>query len=73
MESFTNVDKDYDLENGVGIQMDKLYLIIVQEFAEEVASGESKSVLEEGGKHHNFFCVGCGNIFSGSGHHCSMA
>jgi hypothetical protein len=58
------VDKDYDLENGVGIQMDKLYLIVVQESEEEVTSGESESALE-GGKHHNFFCVGCGNIFSG--------
>jgi hypothetical protein len=58
------VDKDYDLENGVGIQMDKLYLIVVQEFAEEVTSGESESALE-GGEHHKLFSVGCGNIFSG--------
>jgi hypothetical protein len=44
--------------------MDKLYLVIIQESMEEITSGESKSALEGGGKHHNLFGVGCGNIFS---------
>jgi hypothetical protein len=66
-KSFAKVDKDYDLKDRVGIQMDKLYLIIIQDPTEEVASKESTSALEEGEKHHNLFVVGCRNIFSGGG------
>jgi hypothetical protein len=47
-KSFTEVDKDCDLENGVGIQMDKFYLIMVQESTEEITSWKSKPTLEEG-------------------------
>jgi hypothetical protein len=32
------VDKDCDLENGIEVQMDKFYLIIVQDSPEEVTS-----------------------------------
>jgi hypothetical protein len=47
--------------------MNKLYLIMVQESAEEVTSRESKPTLEEGRKHLNFIRVGCGDIFFGIG------
>ncbi len=26
---------------------------------------ESKPMLEEGGKHHNFICIGCGKVIAG--------
>jgi hypothetical protein len=60
------VDKDCNLKDVDGIQMDKLYLVIIQDSVEEIASGESKSVME-GEKHHNLFGVGCENIFSDGG------
>jgi hypothetical protein len=47
--------------------MDKLYLIVVEKFVEEIASRESKPALEERGKHHNFIRIGCGNVFSSGG------
>jgi hypothetical protein len=59
------MDKDDDLENGVRVQMDKLYLIVIEQSTEEIATKESKPVLEERGEHHNFVCIGCGNVFSG--------
>jgi hypothetical protein len=48
-------------------QMDKFYLIMVQDSLEEVASWKSKPALEKGRKHHDFFNVGCGNVFSDGG------
>jgi hypothetical protein len=65
--SFVEMDKDGDPENGVRVQMDKLYLIVVENSAEEIASRESKPTLEESGKHHNFIHIGCGNVFSSGG------
>jgi hypothetical protein len=62
--SFTEMDKDGNLQNGVRVQMDKLYLIVVEKFAEEIISRESKPMLEEREKHHKFICIGCGNVFS---------
>jgi hypothetical protein len=61
------MEKDGDMENGVRVQMDKLYLIVVEKSMEKIASRESKPMLEERGKHHNFVHIGCGNVFSGSG------
>jgi hypothetical protein len=62
--SFTEMDKDGDMENGVRVQMDKLYLIVVEKFTEKIVSRESKPALEERGKHHNFIRIGCGNVFA---------
>jgi hypothetical protein len=67
MVSFIEMDKDSDLENGVRVQMDKLYLVVVKKSAEEIASRESKPALEERGEHHNFIRIGCGNVFSSGG------
>jgi hypothetical protein len=61
------MDKDGDLENGVRVQMDKLYLIVVEKSTQEIASRESKPTVEERGKHHNFVRIGCGNVFSSGG------
>jgi hypothetical protein len=38
-------------------------LIVVENTEEEVAGGKAKSILEEGRKHHNFFGVGCWDLF----------
>jgi hypothetical protein len=61
------MDKNGDQKNRVRIQMDKLNLIVVKKSAEEITSRESKPALEEREKHHNFVCIGCGNVFSGGG------
>jgi hypothetical protein len=61
------MDKDHDLQNGVRVEMDKLYLIVVKKFSEEVTGRESKPALDERREHHNLIRIGCGNIFSGSG------
>jgi hypothetical protein len=41
MVSFTEMNKDGDLENGVRVQMDKINLIMVKKPTEEIASRES--------------------------------
>jgi hypothetical protein len=69
-KSFAKVDKYYDLKDRVGIHMDKLYLVIIQEPAREVASRESKSVLERG-KHHNLLLFGVGISSPAVEHHYS--
>jgi hypothetical protein len=61
------VDKNNDLKNRVRIHMDKLHLIVVKKFTEEITSRESKPTLEERGKHHNFIRIGCGDVFFGGG------
>jgi hypothetical protein len=61
------MDEYGDLQNGVRVPVDKLYLIVVEKSLEEVAGRESKPTLEERGEHHNLCCIGCGNVFSGGG------
>jgi hypothetical protein len=52
------------LKNGIRVEMDLFNLIVVKEYAEEIACREAESALEEGGKHHNLICIGCGEIFA---------
>lgn len=66
-QGFTDMDKDGDLQNGVRVQMDKLYLIMVKKSSEQVAGRESKPALEERREHYSLIHIGCGNIFSGGG------
>jgi hypothetical protein len=61
------MDKDGDLQNGVRVQMDKFYLIVVKKSSEEVTGRESKPALEERREHHNLIRIGCGNILSDGG------
>jgi hypothetical protein len=61
------MDKDDNLQNGVRVQMDKLYLIVVKKSSEEVVGRESNPALEERREHHNLIHIGCGNILSGGG------
>jgi hypothetical protein len=61
------MDKDSDLQNGVRVQMDKLYLIVVKKSSEEVTVRESIPALEERREHHNLIRIGCGNIFFDGG------
>jgi hypothetical protein len=65
--SFVEMDKEGNLENGVRVQMDKLYLIVFEKSVEEIARREAETALEERRKHHNFVHIGCGNVFSGGG------
>jgi hypothetical protein len=48
------VDKDDDLGNEVGIQMNKFNLKGVEESAEEITGWEHKSPLKEGLRYHYF-------------------
>jgi hypothetical protein len=66
MVSFTEMDKDGDMKNGVRVQMDKLYLIVIEKSMKEIASRESIPALKESGKYHNFIHPMHGNVFSGS-------
>jgi hypothetical protein len=40
-------------------------LVMIKEFVEEIASWDAESALK-GGKHHDFICIGCRNLFTGS-------
>jgi hypothetical protein len=72
-ESFTKVDKDCDLENGVGIQMDKLYLIIVHVPMEEVELGSPNPRWKKEENTTISFVLGVGISSSTAWRHCSMA
>jgi hypothetical protein len=39
-------------------------LVVIKESAEEIAGREVESALKDGGKHHNFICIGCRKIFT---------
>jgi hypothetical protein len=56
------MDKNGNLKNGNRIEMDQFDLVMMKESAEEVASRETKSALEEGRKHHNLGHIGCRNV-----------
>jgi hypothetical protein len=43
--------------------MDEFNLVVITEYAKEVASREAKFVLEKEREHHNLSCIGCRNIF----------
>jgi hypothetical protein len=53
------MDENSDLKNGVRVKMNKLNLVVIQESAEEITDWETEPMLEEGGEHNNFICVGC--------------
>jgi hypothetical protein len=53
------------LKNGVRVKVNKVNLIVVQESTEEIVGWETEPVLEVGGEHHNFICVGCQDILAG--------
>jgi hypothetical protein len=36
---------------------------VVKKTSEEVVGGKTESMLEEGRKYHNFFSVGCRDVF----------
>jgi hypothetical protein len=57
------MDKNDDLGNGVRVEMDEFDSVVIKESAEEVASREAKSALEEGREHNNLCRIGCRNIF----------
>jgi hypothetical protein len=59
------MDKNDNMKNGIRVEVDQFDLVVIKEFAKEVASREDKSTLEEGRKHHNLGRIGCGNVFPG--------
>jgi hypothetical protein len=63
-EDLAEMDENDDSKNGVRVKINQLNLIVVQESVKEIANRDTKPALEEGGEHHNFFCVGCRNVFA---------
>jgi hypothetical protein len=61
---FTEMDEFGDLKNGVGVKMDQFNLVVIKEYAEEIAGWEAESALKGGGKHHNFIRIGCRKVFT---------
>jgi hypothetical protein len=61
--ALTEVDKDNNLEDGIGIEMDKLNLIVMKEDTEKITGKEAKSSLEKGSQHHDFLGMRGGNFF----------
>jgi hypothetical protein len=53
------MDKNSDLENKIGIKMDKLDFDVVEQAKEEIASWEPESPLEERLRDYNFIGIGC--------------
>jgi hypothetical protein len=62
--SLAEVGKDYDLENGVGIQMGKFNFEVMKESAEENASWEPKASLGKGLGYHYFSGIWGGNLLA---------
>jgi hypothetical protein len=60
------MNKDGYLEDGIRVPMDELNLVVVKESVQEIIGKKPKSTME-GGKHYNFFSVGCGDVFPSSG------
>jgi hypothetical protein len=63
-EKFAKMDENSDLKNGVRVKVKKLNLVVIQESTEEITDRETEPMLEEGGEHHNFICVGCWNVLA---------
>jgi hypothetical protein len=59
------MDKNSNMKNRIGVEVDQFDLVVIKESAEEVAGREAKSALEEGGKHQNLGCIWCRNVFPG--------
>src|SRR5881394_3910475 len=60
----TEVDEGGDVQDGVGIQVDKLNLVKMQKTTEESASGDRESAIEEGFKNHNLTGIRSGEGLS---------
>jgi hypothetical protein len=56
------MDKDDNVENRVGIEMNQLDLVVVKESAEEITDWDTEPMLEEGGEHHNLISIGCRDV-----------
>jgi hypothetical protein len=60
-ESFTQVNKNRNLQNGIGIQMGQIQVIEIKETAEERRNGKSKSADEKRNINDGFVVVFCRN------------
>jgi hypothetical protein len=65
------VDKDCNLENGVGVQMDKFYLIMVQD-SSEVEAGSPSPCWKKDKNTTLSSVLGVGISSPEVGHHCSL-
>jgi hypothetical protein len=59
------VDKNGDMKNEVGVEVNQFNLVVIKKVVEEIADWESKSMLEEGGEHHDFIGVRSWNVLTG--------
>ena len=57
-ESFAEMDKDGDLQNGVGMKIYQLNVVILQQLTEERTTRETEPPLEIGFEHHYLVCIG---------------
>jgi hypothetical protein len=53
----TEVYKDRDVENTVGIQIQALDVVLPEKTFEEITSGECQSTLRKSGKHRNLIWI----------------
>jgi hypothetical protein len=57
------VDKDNDLKDRIGIQMNQLDFVVMEKVAKKFAGWEAKPTMEEGGENNDFVGVRHGDIF----------
>jgi hypothetical protein len=56
-ERFAEMDKDGDMEDVIGVEIQVLDVIVPEHSFEEFTSGECQSTLQEPGEHQNFVQV----------------
>jgi hypothetical protein len=58
------MDRNGNLKNGIGIQMNEFDLEMVKEAAEEITAREAESMMEESFGHNDFISVQSGDFFT---------
>jgi hypothetical protein len=66
--SLAKMNEDDDLEDGIGIQVDKLNFIMIEQAAEEIMGRKSESTLEECFGDYDFISIGVGMSSSLASH-----
>jgi hypothetical protein len=57
------VDKNGNLKNGVGIDVDQFDLVVMKKATEKFTGGKTDPPLEEGHQHYNIVGMRGGNFF----------
>jgi hypothetical protein len=61
---FAKMDENDNLEDGIRVYKDELDFEVIEQAVEEITARNSKSLLEEGFRHHDFSSVHGRNIFT---------